>query len=367
VKKNRIKNIFVLALASAVASTGFANDNKCLVNGNIAGLQKETKAFVIHRSGEFGTDTVARTITTPNGDFSFNLPATLFNEIYEIKIEGLHYGVMFIAENGSVEIKANKDKLYTGSVTGTPENDRFNQYHQFQLQQTYKQNDVSMSGNKYSKEEAGAIFQQLADDKKHYTDSVIHKYPSSLVSLYMAKEPLPLMKYQQIDSMLTIFKPYFSTHKYYLEMKKRADILRKTASGTMAPDFTVVQPDGSKISLSSFRGKYVMLDFWASWCVPCRAENPHTKKLYEKFHPYGLEVISFSLDADVNAWKKAIEKDGLVWHNASDLKMGKLSPVAQKYGIDGLPAVWIIDPKGKIIAEGIKGEEIDKVLSSIFL
>ena len=136
----------------------------------------------------------------------------------------------------------------------------------------------------------------------------------------------------------------------------------------MAPDFNVMQPDGkSKVSLSSLRGKYVMLDFWASWCVPCRAENVHTKTLYEKYHSKGLEIVSFSLDSDREAWKKAVEKDGLVWNNASDLVGGKLSPVAQKYGIDGLPAVWIIDPKGKIVAEGVRGEKLEKLLESIFV
>jgi len=362
---NQFKYVLALAFTSAIQLSGFANDNKCTISGNIAGLQQEAKVFVIRRSGEHGADTVARSMTKPNGDFSFDLMPTLFSDVYELRIGGLRYSVDFIAEKGNVEIKGNKDKLYTATIAGTPENDRYNQYHQFYLQQTYKRNEMMMNATA-SREEKTALFKQQDDDKKHYTDSIIRNYPSSLVALYMAKEPLPMMKYNEIDSMLSIFKPYFAKHKYYLEMKERADVLRKVGSGVAAPDFTALRPDGSKISLSSFKGKYVMLDFWASWCVPCRAENKHNKAIYEKFHPYGLEMISFSLDSDLGAWKKAIEKDGLVWHNASDLKAGKLSPVAQKYGIDGLPAVWIIDPNGKIIAQGLKGEAIDKMLETIF-
>lgn len=361
---NRLKYLLALSLPFAIPFKNFANDSKCTVSGSIAGLQQEAKVFVIRRSGEHGSDTVARAMSKPNGDFSFDMPATLFNEIYELRIAGVHYSVNFIAEKGNVQIKGNKEKLYTADVSGTPENDRYNQYHQFYLQQTFKRNELTMG--KASKEEQGALFKQQDADKKRYTDSVIKNYPSSLVALSMAKEPLPMLKYQEIDSLLTIFKPYFAKHKYYLEMKQRADVLRKVGSGVVAPDFTAVRPDGSKISLSSFKGKYVLLDFWASWCVPCRAENKHTKAIYERFHPYGLEMISFSLDSDLEAWKKAIEKDGLVWNNASDLKAGKLSPVAQKYGIDGLPAVWIIDPNGKIMAQGLKGEDIDKMLETIF-
>ena len=361
---NRLKYLLALSLPFAIPFKNFANDNKCTVSGNIAGLQQETKVFVIRRSGEHGSDTVARSMTKPNGDFSFDLMPTLFNDVYELRFGGVQFDINFIAEKGNVEIKGNKTRLYTADVTGTPENDRFNQYHQFYLQQTFERNKLTMG--KGSKEEMVALFKQQDADKKHYVDSLITHYPNSLVSLFLAKEPLPMLKYNEIDSLMKIFKPYFAKHKYYLEMKERADVLRKVGSGVAAPDFTAVQPDGSKISLSSFKGKYVLLDFWASWCVPCRAENKHTKALYEKLHPYGLEFISFSLDADLSAWKKAIEKDGLVWHNASDLKAGKLSPVAQKYGIDGLPAVWIIDPSGKIIAEGLKGEAIDKMLETIF-
>jgi peroxiredoxin len=267
-----------------------------------------------------------------------------------------------------VVITGDKTQLYAADIKGTPENVRWNAYQKYALGLTKQRNELMQSKSTISREEYVKKFNELDAMQKHYADSLIAHFPKSIVALYLAKAPLPMMKYNQIDSTLKHFQPYFSTHKYYLEMKERADVLRKVAVGVMAPDFTVLQPDGkTKISLSSFHGKYVMLDFWASWCVPCRAENVQVKELYNKYHPYGLEIISFSLDSDLKAWQKAIEKDGLTWNNASDLVGGKLSPVATAYGIDGLPAVWIIDPSGKVIAESLKGEKLDQFLASLFI
>ena len=366
--KNKLKWVLALAFTSAFQVNSFAGDNECVVSGTINGLQKDVKLTVKRRSGEYGNDMVKVSKTLENGAFSFTLPSTAFNEMLEMKFEGIQYAVTFFAEKGRLVINGEKAKLYAAELEGSPENERWNDYQQFVLGITKKRNALAMGGTAYSKEEKGKIFDALNAEQKHFEDSVVNNYPKSIVALYLAKVPLPMMKHYQIDSVLAHFKPYFAQHKYYLEMKKRADVLRKTAPGAMAPDFNVLQPDGkSKISLSSLRGKYVMLDFWASWCVPCRAENVHTKALYEKYHSKGLEIVSFSLDSDLQAWKKAVEKDGLVWNNASDLVGGKKSPVAQKYGIDGLPAVWIIDPKGRIVAEGVRGEQLEKLLESIFV
>jgi peroxiredoxin len=361
---------WLCSLAGLLAFQGqlLATEINCTISGRINGLSKDVKVTVQRRSGEHGSQEVKVSKTKENGEFSLTLPATVFNEVLEMRFEGVRTVISFIAEKGNVLVNGDKSKLYSADIKGTAENDRWNAYQKYALGLTLKSNSLRMDKNTIGKEEYLRLYNELNAQQKHFEDSLIRNFPNSVVALYLAKVPLPMLKHYQIDSTLAHFKPYFASHPYYREMKARADVLRKVAPGAMAPTFDVLKPDGkSKISLASFRGKYVVLDFWASWCVPCRAENVHTKELYEKYHPYGLEIISFSLDSDIEAWRKAIEKDGLTWHNASDLVGGVKSPVAKKYGIDGIPAIWVIDPTGKIIAEGIRGEALDKLIASLFI
>jgi peroxiredoxin len=368
VKKNQLKWLLSLVCLLVIQAQLLATETNCTVSGRINGLSKDVKVSVVRKSGEYGSQTVTVSKTKENGEFAFTLPATFFNHLLEIRFDGVRTAVSFIAEKGTVEVNGDKSKLYMSDIKGTAENDRWNAYQKYTQGLTLKRNSLVMNKNTISQEEYLRTYNELNAQQKHFEDSLIRNFPNSVVALHLAKVPLPMLKHYQIDSSLAHFKPYFANHPYYREMKARADVLRKVAPGAVAPDFSVLKPDGkSKIKLSQFRGKYVMLDFWASWCVPCRAENVHTKSLYEKFHPYGLEIISFSLDSDIEAWKQAIAKDGVVWHNASDLTGGKKSKVAIDYGIDGLPAVWIIDPKGKIIAESVRGEALNKLLDSIFI
>jgi peroxiredoxin len=362
-----MKWLFSLVCFLAFHGQLLATEPNCTISGRINGLSKDVKLMVVRRSGEHGSETVKVSKTKENGEFSFTLPATLFNEMMEMRFDGVRTAVSFIAEKGSVVVNGDKSKLYMSDIKGTAENDRWNAYQRYTQGLTLKRNDLLMNKSATGQDEYLRMYNELNALQKHFEDSLIRNFPNSVVALYLAKVPLPMLKHYQIDSALVHFKPYFSSHPYYREMKARADVLRKVAPGAIAPNFNVLQPDGKKISLSMFRGKYVVLDFWASWCVPCRAENVHTKELYEKFHPNGLEVISFSLDSDRDAWKKAIDKDGLVWNNASDLVGGVKSPVAKTYGIDGIPAIWVIDPSGKIIAESIRGEKLNKLLESIFI
>ena len=367
-KKNQLKWLFSLVCLLTFQIQLLATETNCAISGRINGLSKDVKVTVVRKSGEYGSQTVKESKTKENGAFAITLPATLFNQLLEIRFDGVRTAVSFIAEKGTVLVDGDKNKLYMSTVEGTPENDRWNAYQKYTQGLTLKRNSLMMNKNTIGQEEYLRVYNEINARQKHFEDSLIKNFPNSIVALHLAKVPLPMLKYKQIDSTLAHFKPYFANHPYYREMKARADVLRKVAPGAMAPDFSVLKPDGkSKIKLSQFRGKYVMLDFWASWCVPCRAENVHTKELYEKYHPLGLEIISFSLDSDIEAWKKAIEKDGVVWHNASDLTGGKKSKVATDYGIDGLPAVWIIDPTGKIIAESVRGEALEKLLESIFI
>jgi thiol-disulfide isomerase/thioredoxin len=118
---------------------------------------------------------------------------------------------------------------------------------------------------------------------------------------------------------------------------------------------------GNAISLSSFKGKYVLVDFWASWCGPCRAENPNVVKAYRKFHSKGLDILGVSLDDEKEKWADAIKKDNLNWAQVSDLK-GWQNAAAVLYGVQGIPMNFLIDRQGKIAGKGLRGEDLEKTL-----
>ena len=140
----------------------------------------------------------------------------------------------------------------------------------------------------------------------------------------------------------------------------------RTSEGSMAPDLAFSDPDGKVRKLSDLRGKVVLVDFWASWCGPCRKENPHVRAMYEKYHDRGFEVFSVSLDNNKDRWKDAIAKDNLSWPNhVSDLK-GWGSAAAKLYGVNSIPSTFLVDKDGRIIAKGLRGEQLTAVLEQIF-
>jgi peroxiredoxin len=135
--------------------------------------------------------------------------------------------------------------------------------------------------------------------------------------------------------------------------------------GALAPDFTLPDPQSKAITLSSFRGKYVLLDFWASWCGPCRQENRHTIQVYKKYKDKGFEILSVSLDKNAQTWQEAIQRDGLTWPQVSDLKEWNSEP-GIKYDIQQLPTTFLLDKKGVIIAVDLRGNDLDKELDKVF-
>lgn len=136
-------------------------------------------------------------------------------------------------------------------------------------------------------------------------------------------------------------------------------------SGLYAPDISLPDPLGNIKTLSSLRGKYVLVDFWASWCGPCRAENPNVVKMYNKYKDKGFTVFSVSLDNDKGNWETATQKDNMTWHHVSDLKMWN-SVVIPLYKIDGIPLTFLLDEKGRIIGKNLRGPELEKKLKTIF-
>jgi peroxiredoxin len=137
-----------------------------------------------------------------------------------------------------------------------------------------------------------------------------------------------------------------------------------TGVGRPAPEFTQNDSKGKPVTLASFRGQYVLIDFWASWCGPCRAENPAVVKAYHAWHSKGFTILGISLDDNKESWLTAIKKDGLDWTQVSDLKSWQNS-VATLYGIQGIPMNFLLDKDGKIIAKGLRGDDLEKKLAEL--
>ena len=135
-------------------------------------------------------------------------------------------------------------------------------------------------------------------------------------------------------------------------------------TGQVAPEISLPQPDGTVMSLSDLRGKVVLVDFWASWCKPCRIENPRVVQMYNKYKDQGFEIYGVSLDRNKDAWVQAIEKDGLTWHHVSDLKFWQ-SEAAQTYGVRGIPYTVLLDKEGRIVAESLRGQALEEKVASL--
>ncbi|WNB18295.1 peroxiredoxin family protein [Marivirga arenosa] len=147
--------------------------------------------------------------------------------------------------------------------------------------------------------------------------------------------------------------------------KKQMDEMAKISVGAQAPNFTMPNPEGEEVSLSDFKGDYVLVDFWAAWCKPCRAENPNIVEAYNKYKDQGFQILGVSLDKKREDWLKAIEQDNLDWTQVSELKYWQ-TPIVQEYKINGIPFSLLLDPEGKIVAKNLRGERLHEKLAEIY-
>lgn len=219
----------------------------------------------------------------------------------------------------------------------------------------------------------------LANSRIAYAKSYIDQNPSSPVSWVLLYDLIPatgladfdtlyLDYFEEVSAAMREKYPYSEYPDFITESKNdiAAQITAMNAPRDMAPDLVVADRDGNPLALSSLRGKVVLLDFWASWCGPCRMENPNVVKLYDKYKDKGFTIYSVSLDQDKSAWLKAIESDNLKWPNhVSDLK-GWQSEAAAVYGVNSIPATFLIDKDGKLIESGLRGARLEQKLQQIF-
>ncbi len=224
-----------------------------------------------------------------------------------------------------------------------------------------------------AKDDAGknkimAQFKSLDKESKNIYRKYLQANPSSPIAMIVINQYAGHdINADEVDPLFAALPATVKSYPSYKEFSDRLVVARKIGVGKPAIDFTQNDTSGRPLSLSSFKGKYVLVDFWASWCVPCRQENPNVVSAFNKYKDKGFTVLGVSLDQP-NAqarWIKAIHDDGLTWTHVSDLKYWN-NEAAQLYGVRAIPFNLLLDKEGKIIAKNIRGEELQTRLAEIF-
>jgi peroxiredoxin len=364
-----IKKIALLALVGLPAFA-FSQDAKYTVRGKIGENNAPAKVYLEHR--EKGK-TIIDSTTLIGGKFEFKGvtgtdPVNAY-VLFNIKGTGANsaedYRSIYI-EPGVVNITTT-DLLANGTVDGPKTNQDNEKYRLVQkpINDVYKAPEQQNSPEfiKQAKADEKAIDDQSAAVDKQF----IKDNPGSYLSLNALESFAYSADYVDIEPLFNALTPAVKQTEAGKKFAERMPKLKAVALGAIAPEFAEADTSGKVINLSSFRGKYVLVDFWASWCGPCRRENPNVVKAYNHYKGQKFTILGVSLDKP-NAkekWLAAIHKDGLTWNHVSDLKFWD-SKAAALYAVRGIPQNFLLDPNGKIIAKNLRGEDLEAKLAEIF-
>lgn len=227
--------------------------------------------------------------------------------------------------------------------------------------------NVAMQNNDVNAQNAiKAEYQNLNGKYMSGLKDFIKSHPKSAVSGYIIANDLnnPSIPLTELIEALTYIDKSIENTAYIKTANKRVNDAKGTMVGYTATTFSQSNTEGKTVNLTDFRGKYVLIDFWASWCKPCRMENPNVVAAYNRFKDKGFTVLGVSMDSNKDAWVTAIKQDNLTWTHVSDLK-GWGNEVGKLYGVTGIPQNYLLDKEGKIVAKDLRGPALDEKLAEI--
>lgn len=289
-------------------------------------------------------------------------------DLYFIRI-GQNQPIQLFVENADINVKVNLDSVDKAEIKGSATHDLFVKLNKDmlpfreQMQQLYKKADSLKSADAITptvEKELDTEYDSIQNGQQKFLTNFVSENRSSVVSAFVTYRILShTLEFSELEKVTASLDSTLAKSPYVILLKEKIDMLRKTAVGQPYIDFTLPDPNGKDISLSSLvDGKtVVMIDFWASWCNPCRQENPNVVAMYKALKGKGFQIIGVSLDKDKASWIKAIKDDGITYPQVSDLKYWN-SAAAKLYSVNSIPHTVLISKDGKIAATDLRGDEL---------
>ena len=360
------KFIYLLAVAAIVAAC--SGNKGYVVTGTVEGGADGDTVFLQKVDGRNLVKVDSAVIT--KGTFTFKgVQDTAVNRYVTYKPAGKEGILMdFFLENGNIKINLTRDN---DSATGTPSNDAYQEI-RAQLNDLNKQMMTiyeSMSDTTLTDEQREAKMKEMNDLQEksmEITKAGIAKNITNLVGVHLLKNNYYYLEVDELDPLMPQIPAEFANDEVIIKIKGNVEKMKATAVGQKFTDFEMATPDGKPVKLSDYvgKGKVVLIDFWASWCGPCRREMPNLVEAYAQYKNKGFEIVGISLDSKADAWAKGVKDLNITWTQLSDLQGWKNSG-AQLYGVNSIPHTVLVDKDGTIIAKNLHGEEIDAKLQEI--
>ena len=373
--------IFIISIALLFSckpsTTNYGDNYEVIVKAD--GVYDGLRAYLMKT--ENGRNRIATDTAVVFNGASFFKGEIKGTEMRALTIDGVRGQTSVFLEPGIIHVELYKDSIHKSKVEGTYNNAVFNDYkNQYQekieaidaVRSQFLNSNKDTEGLKALQKKGDSLRAQL----KNFGYEFIKTNNDSDFSLFVL-EGLTSQKGFDVELASNAFKNIEASIKTKNESNQLiTDRIRqkiesnpnrpKIKIGMQAPDFTAPDPQGKQITLSEIKGKVTIVDFWASWCKPCRIENPNLVKLYDKYHSKGLEIISVSLERGNQKafWIEAIKKDQLNWYNVSNLKFWQ-DPIAQAYSVNSIPATFILDENGTVVAERLRGAELEATIKNL--
>ena len=367
-KRFLLIGIFAL-LVSCQEDTGYS------ISGNIENVADGQKIYIAELNEENNQTTTIDTIEVKNGEFSADLPEREKPTLSFLTVEGARGNVLFIADDNPVQFKLYKDSLFASEVTGGKDNELLYSYfgemreanrtqaeNRSAMIEAFRQKDsVEMKRLQQRQEE-------LSGQNMKTKKEMVRENPNSLVSAMILQE---IARSQSVSSaelkeLYNSLAPEVQNSQIGKMVSEIITRMSKVEIGSKAPNFTAPTPEGEQLSLNDVLGKVTLVDFWASWCKPCREENPNIVRVYDKYHDEGLNIVGVSLDrpGQKDKWEQAIAEDNLEWNQVSNLMFWQ-DPIAAEYGVRAIPAAFLLDENGVIVAKNLRGEDLENKVAEM--